>query len=312
MPESRLVSNRSRRSSHNAHTYTFQTTIGDFICGINGKPLKDLLKGEIGSGFSDTQLVELVNSMQRPITFNFNSMPTIAAAAAAAETSSSSAPRVGPPVAITLPRGSSGTVYEKGPIKVGAGEKLLFPLPVSVGVGTKVIIEFWIAEEELDIWFSLQRKGKTDIVYPYTTKKHVGTSNGEDLPFFATITLLLLLCRAWFFHYDRRRRVEFSLGQLALVVHRQDNHVQGHHPVKSRAIIRGGGQGGWNEGGLLRAVKAWRCMVALSVLEVQAPSMRYHTTTTTCIFDEDGGSSELRQQKVGLVEQGRQDNLGRT
>jgi hypothetical protein len=134
--------------------------------------LAEVLTAKAGAGFSDTDLVNLVNSMERPITFHFNVMPTSGAAVA----SSSSAV----PVPITLPPGSSGTTYEKDKVSLPAGAKLKVDMPVSIRAGGKIMVEFWVEEPGMDIWFSIQRKGKTDLVYPYSGR--VGTHEQTILP----------------------------------------------------------------------------------------------------------------------------------
>ena len=63
-------------------------------------------------------------------------------------------------------------------MQVKAGCKLKVDLPKAVKAGSSIRVEFWVEEVGMDIWFSIQRRGKTDLVYPYAgvydTTKHCG------------------------------------------------------------------------------------------------------------------------------------------
>jgi hypothetical protein len=129
--------------------------IGDFICGINDKPLNQHME----SPTSATELVTVIQSIPKPLTLNINGCGAMVSATEGDG---------------MRPAKSWGAKQ----VSIDAGCAFRFDMPVMAKKGDIVEVEFWIDEEDMDIGFGIEREGGKPLVYPYYAQyppnKHCG------------------------------------------------------------------------------------------------------------------------------------------
>ena len=127
--------------------------IGDFICGINNRPLNEYMKSPTNA----EELVTVIRDLPKPITLNINGCGEMVSTESGA-----------------MPAKSWGAKK----VEVQAGCAFRFDMPVLVGRGDVVEVEFWITEEGMDVGFGIEREGMKPLVYPYYAQyppnKHCG------------------------------------------------------------------------------------------------------------------------------------------